>query len=113
MSQTEKSSKNFIKAKTNEFLSNKQNAEALRTILDGFKVSEMWVNREKQSFIKRHVSQDYKKKHLPIISHLLSLEAIFVELLKADDMKIDVVPLKLQGKYEKKLKKFDFLLFAF
>lgn len=36
---SDKSPKNLIKAKTNEFLSNKQNAEALRFILDNFKVS--------------------------------------------------------------------------
>jgi hypothetical protein len=36
---SEKSSKNIIKAKTNEFLSNKHNADALRAILDSLKVS--------------------------------------------------------------------------
>lgn len=98
---SEKLSKNLIKAKTNEFLSNKHNTEALRILLDSFKVSYKWyilVN----CHLKIHTFQEAKERHFPIISYLLSLEGIFVELLKAGDMKIDVVPLKVQGKLETK-----------
>lgn len=41
------SSKIFLKSKTNEFLSNKHNAEALRSIIDSFKVSKSDYERWK------------------------------------------------------------------
>lgn len=49
---SEKSSKNLIKAKTNEFLSNKQNAEALRIILDNFRVSFAVKFAKKSKFLQ-------------------------------------------------------------
>jgi hypothetical protein len=47
---SEKSSKNIIKAKTNEFLSNKHNADALRAILDSLKVSRKREKLKKYRF---------------------------------------------------------------
>ncbi|CRK86758.1 CLUMA_CG000590, isoform A [Clunio marinus] len=67
-------SKNFIKSKTNEFLSNKYNKDALQAIIQHFKES--------------------KDKQLPTTAYILSLELICIDLLKTSIMNIAVVPLE-------------------
>ena len=99
---SEKSLKNHLKAKTNEFLGNKGNAEALRTIIDSFKVSEPRVGEENMKFRVITFQIQDAKQNSPCTTHILSLEAIFVDLLKNGDLKIDVVPLQPNGELHKR-----------
>ncbi|KAG5672676.1 hypothetical protein PVAND_002787 [Polypedilum vanderplanki] len=69
-----KSQKNHFKSKATEFLSNKRNTEALCSVIDSFK--------------------NGIEKGAPLSSLILTIETIFVDLLKTRDMTVIILPMQ-------------------